>query len=295
MRLPSISIITPCLNRAEYIRDAIESVFAQNYFSFEHIIIDGGSSDGTLDILQRYPHLRVVSEADTGMYAAINKGIHMARGDVVGFLNSDDLYEPNLFDCVEKKFMEVKTLAVVGDALVFSIHPNGVSEITGRFSPKNANLLELATMGDPFFNAWFFQRSVFEKLGYLNTAYRIVADRDFMLKFALSGLDYGILEAPVYQYRQHPKSMTFDVTDQKLQKITAEHLIMTGIYLRQRSLPVKAKELIRKFRTRDTLELAVRSLKKMNFSKFAYYSLQGIRYDPFWLLTLIRRVRRKNR
>ena len=86
------SIITACLNRREFIGAAIESVLAQNYPEFEHWIIDGGSSDGTLEVLNRYPHLNVLSEPDRGVYDAWNKGIDRASGDVVSILNSDDVY-----------------------------------------------------------------------------------------------------------------------------------------------------------------------------------------------------------
>lgn len=290
MKTPLFSIITPCLNRAEFIVEAVESVLAQNYQNFEHIIIDGGSTDGTLEILRRYPHLRIVSESDKGMYDAINKGLELARGDVIGLLNSDDLYEANQFNGVAKEFVNESVQSVVGRAMVFITHPDGFAEIVGNFSPKSASLLELSTMGSPFFNAWFFRKSVFEKIGVFNTSYSIVADRDFMLRFALAGLKYEVLDASIYQYRQHASSMTFDITDQKLQRIIDEHIIMTGAYLEQKSLPIEARNLIRKLRTRDTLEMAVRSLKKMNFPKFAYYSWRGIEYGPLWFQNFTRRV-----
>src|SRR5271156_6128755 len=95
-----ISIITATLNRREFIGAAIESVLAQNYPEFEHWIIDGGSSDGTLDVLKRYPHLNVLSEPDRGVYDAWNKGIVRATGVVLGFLNSDDQYAPGTFRLV---------------------------------------------------------------------------------------------------------------------------------------------------------------------------------------------------
>ena len=92
-----ISIITASLNRKKFIGAAIESVLAQNYPNFEHWIIDGGSSDGTLAFLKQYPHLKVLSEPDRGVYDAWNKGIARASGEVVGFLNTDDQYTPGTF------------------------------------------------------------------------------------------------------------------------------------------------------------------------------------------------------
>ncbi|MHB8778311.1 MAG: glycosyltransferase family 2 protein [Anaerolineales bacterium] len=287
------SIITPTLNRAGMISAAIESVLAQNYPHFEHIIVDGVSTDGTLELLKRYPHLKVQIGQDQGMYDALNKGLKLAKGEIIGFLNSDDLYAEDAFSVIAEKFQKQNILAVAGEALIFTIASNGESKIISNFSPEGASLLELSTIGSPYFNAWFFRRSVFEKIGNFRTNYKIVADREFMLRFALSALPYTTLNKPIYQYRQHMGSMTFEVTDQKLERIVNEHLYMTKTYLEQRSIPAEARELIRKLRTRDTLEMALRSLKKMNFPKFAYYSWQGFEYDPLWLLNFIRRVAHK--
>ena len=92
--LPRITIITPSLNQGEFIEQTIESVLSQEYPDLEYIVIDGGSSDGTLEVLRKYAgKLHWVSEPDQGQSHAINKGLRMASGDVVAYLNSDDLYE----------------------------------------------------------------------------------------------------------------------------------------------------------------------------------------------------------
>lgn len=293
--VPKISVITPCLNRAEYISQAIESVRAQNYLEIEHIIIDGGSTDGTLELLKRYPHLQIQTGQDKGMYDALNKGLKLAKGEIIGFLNSDDLYTENAVVIIAETFQKLNILAVAGGASVFAITPNRELDIISNFSAESTNLLELSTIGSPYFNAWFFRKSVFEKIGNFKTNYKIVADREFILRFALSALPYATINQSIYQYRQHAGSMTFEVTDQKLERIVREHLFMTSSYLKQRSLPAEARRLIRKLRTGDTLELAIRSLKKMNFSKFVYYAWQGIEYDPLWLLNFTYRVLHRRR
>jgi glycosyltransferase involved in cell wall biosynthesis len=90
--LPKISIVTPTFNGRSTLRDTIESVLAQDYKNWEHIVIDGGSTDGTMDILRAYSHLQWISEKDQGHYHAMNKGIERASGDVIAILNADDCY-----------------------------------------------------------------------------------------------------------------------------------------------------------------------------------------------------------
>jgi glycosyltransferase involved in cell wall biosynthesis len=88
--LPRITIVTPSFNQSGYIAETVESTLAQGYPDLEHIVMDGASTDGTLEILKRYPHLKVISEPDRGQAHAINKGFQLATGDIWGFLNSDD-------------------------------------------------------------------------------------------------------------------------------------------------------------------------------------------------------------
>src|SRR4026207_1805679 len=90
--LPKISIVTPSFNSAVTIRETIESVLQQNYPNYEHLVMDGGSKDGTLDILKEYPHLKWISEKDEGHYHAMNKGIERAGGEIINILNADDCF-----------------------------------------------------------------------------------------------------------------------------------------------------------------------------------------------------------
>ena len=95
---PRITVLTPCLNGARHIGEAADSVQRQRYPDLEHIVLDAGSTDGTLEILGRYPALKVVSEPDEGAHDAMNKGIREATGEIIGFLNVDDLYPDGLLE-----------------------------------------------------------------------------------------------------------------------------------------------------------------------------------------------------
>src|SRR3954470_20521919 len=104
MKLPKISIITPTFNSIHTVRDTIESVRTQDYENWEHIVMDGGSTDGTVELIKEIPHLAWVSEKDEGHYHAMNKGVERASGEVINILNSDDCYRPNALRNVAQAF-----------------------------------------------------------------------------------------------------------------------------------------------------------------------------------------------
>jgi glycosyltransferase len=180
-----ITIITACYNSAETIRDTLESIRSQDYKNIEHIIVDGGSKDQTIDIAKQFPHVsKVVSEKDDGIYDAMNKGISLATGDIIGILNSDDIYTNNsVIEKVMKEFEDGSTDAVYAD-LQYVKYDN-TQKITrtwhsGKFSKRK------------FYFGWmpphptfFVRRSVYEKLGNFNCALRSAADYEFMLRVLL--------------------------------------------------------------------------------------------------------------
>src|SRR5450755_604393 len=103
---PKISVVTPTFNSIATLRETIESVRAQDYDNWEHLVIDGGSNDGTVDLLRSCPHLQWISEKDHGHYEAMNKGIARASGDVVAILNSDDCYRSGAFRKIADAFVQ---------------------------------------------------------------------------------------------------------------------------------------------------------------------------------------------
>ncbi len=178
----TISIITPSYNSSETIRDTLESIKCQTYESIEHIIIDGLSKDNTLDIVKSYPHVaQVVSEKDKGIYDAMNKGLALATGDVIGILNSDDVYAHN--DVLTKVAAIFKNEQVdVCYADLQYVHPQDLNKVTrtwksGKFKPRS------------FYRGWmpphptvFVRRHVYEKVGNFNIALKSAADYELMLR-----------------------------------------------------------------------------------------------------------------
>jgi glycosyltransferase involved in cell wall biosynthesis len=114
---PKISVITPSYNSAEYIESAIQNVLERVYDNVEHVIVDGASSDGTIKILQKYPHLKWISEPDSGQPQAMNKGFRLSAGDIIVYLNGDDYFLPGAFRAVIPRF-EQGAKVVVGKVKV---------------------------------------------------------------------------------------------------------------------------------------------------------------------------------
>jgi glycosyltransferase involved in cell wall biosynthesis len=285
-----ISIITPSFNRVDMIAQAVRSVLQQNYARIEHIIVDGGSTDGTLDLLAQYPELTVVSEPDNGMYDALNKGLNLAHGDIIGFLNSDDLYAPGAIEAGAASLSNPAVEAVAGRAQVFFESKDGGFEILSEIAPPDpGGLLEQTVLGIPGFNAWFFRRSIFEKIGAFETSYRFTGDKEFLIRLALAGMAYARTDSLICQYRRHAGALTYNWKGTFFLEIVDEHLRMADHYLSQTGLPVDARQYLRKLKTRDTVNVVISLLRRGALGKAWHYTRQGLRSDWSWPFKFIRR------
>jgi glycosyltransferase involved in cell wall biosynthesis len=180
---PRISILTPSYNQGRYIEENIQSVLNQNYPNVEHIVIDGGSTDGTVEILKKYPHLKWVSEKDHGQADALNKGLAMATGEIIGWLNSDDFYEENIAREVVKEFRDKTVGWVIGNKTYFF---DGTSEKKlDKSSPITyRDLLSCSRFVCVSQQATFFRRSFLEEVGGWNPEFYMEMDRDLWVRLA---------------------------------------------------------------------------------------------------------------
>ena len=180
------SIITPNYNGASYIEKCIESVLKQNV-DFEHIIVDGQSTDSSLDILKTYPHLKVICEKDEGMYDAINKGISIAAGDIISYLNCDDRYTDGSLSIVSNAFIKNKPIDYVYGNCRFINHLEKELYVY-RVPPIFSKLLGRVTVIPWAQPSVFYKRCVFDKLGLFNNKYSLAADYHFMKRVIFSEL-----------------------------------------------------------------------------------------------------------
>jgi len=184
LEMIKVSVITVVYNNETFIANAIESVLSQTYSNIEYIIIDGGSSDGTLEIINRYKNKvhKVVSEKDKGIYDAMNKGIALATGEVVGILNSDDVYySDNVIEEIAEIFNNnLKADAVFGN-LVYCEQAN-INKVVRRWitRPHYNTFFEDGEI--PPHPGLFVKKSVYNAVGGYNLSYKIAADYEFMIR-----------------------------------------------------------------------------------------------------------------
>lgn len=200
---PKISIITPSLNQASYLEESIRSVLEQDYAPLELIVVDGGSSDGSVDIIRRYAH-RIAwwtSEPDRGQAHAINKGLEHATGDVVAFINSDDLYLPGAFSAVARYFENRDCQWLCGDTFMFGDgHPRAllVADV-----PRSAGhcLSWAYTAPQP---GMFWRRHLLDRR--FDERWQYCFDHDLYVRLLLDGHRCEHLPLPVAAYRLHAAS-----------------------------------------------------------------------------------------
>jgi glycosyltransferase involved in cell wall biosynthesis len=201
-----LSIITPTLNQGKYIKDTIESVISQNNCNIEHIVIDGGSKDNTFQILKDYKHLKWISEPDSGPANAINKGIEMANGEIVTWINSDDYYEKDVLGNIVNVFKKNPEIKLVyGNLTYVNLHKKILKvDKTEKYDLYNFIHKNADSVRQP---CTFFRKSLYLSVGGLNEKLKYVFDYDLFIKMLLLVKPYYINENIAF-YREYDETLT---------------------------------------------------------------------------------------
>jgi len=220
---PKISIVTPSYNQAKFLERTILSVLNQNYPNLEYIIIDGGSTDGSVEIIKKYEkHLAYwISEKDNGMYDAINKGLKIAKGDILAYLNSDDLYYPNTIRTAVDYFQNhVDTGLIYGDCdfidsqdcFLYTYH-------YPTFKWRQFIVLNWSSIPQ---EASFWRRDVHKGVGYFNPEFKMAGDFEF---YARVNKYFQIvhLRKVLAMHRLHKKSLTSSRPDKNQEEVKRLH------------------------------------------------------------------------
>jgi glycosyltransferase involved in cell wall biosynthesis len=211
-----ISVIIPTFNSAKTVEDTIKSIISQNWPDIQVIIQDGGSTDGTKEIVAKYPAAMSGWHAtpDNGIYDAMNKGINRATGEVVAILNSDDVWLPGTLKRVAEVFSRNPDVGIVSGSIeVWEDLPNGARVVL------KSSLLHLhkgLTIQHP---ATFVRRNVYNCVGLFNTSYHIGADYDFVLRCMEANIPWIILDDVLTRMRAGGKGgSTFTLEDWKIRR-----------------------------------------------------------------------------
>ena len=205
-----ISVITPVLNRDKYLEECIESVLKQSHHDTEHVLIDGCSEDGTLDILRRYSELyperiRYISERDKGACDAISKGLRLASGAAFGFLGSDDIYPLDAMAKVNDAFRRYPDVGLIyGNCNII----DGAGQFTHTVYAADFDLKEaIHTFCGMYTPAMFYKREVVDRIGYMDGTIN-ACDYDFILRAARACVKFQRVDEPLANFRMHNGSVT---------------------------------------------------------------------------------------
>ena len=207
-----VSIITVVRNNKETVKNAIDSVLGQTYKNIEYIVVDGASTDGTVEIVRSYGDKisQFISEPDSGLYSAMNKGISLATGDVIGILNSDDFYiDDKVIQRVVKEFEEKNVDSVYAD-LVY-VEPKNLNKTVRYYDSSKFNPSKFSYGWMPAHPTFFVKKDTYEKHGVFRTDLKIAADFDILIRFLLTHkISYSYMQEVLVKMRVGGVSTSFN-------------------------------------------------------------------------------------
>jgi glycosyltransferase involved in cell wall biosynthesis len=269
--LPRMTILMPSLNAARFVVEAVESVRRQNYPDLEYLVLDGGSSDGTQDVLLRYSELSLISEADHSAHEALNKGIARASGEIIGALGADDFYADHLLRDVGRLFAADESIdVVVGNSGVFEDDESGRHILAEYRHLRDGGLwLPELTFGIPGLFGCFFRRRVFNTESPFRVDYRFAADRHLLISLKLIGVKSVSLDQPAIWYRRHRGSATISPDMLNVMPISREYFRMAAEFAEQTQDRLEAHRIFRAWGAVEGAKLLIRHAHTGEFAEAA--------------------------
>lgn len=290
--LPKISVITYVKNGADFVARAIESVISQRYPNFEIIVVDGASTDGTVEIVNRYrSHLsHFISEPDSGAFEAANKGIALATGEIFLFVFADDWLVSGALASIGKAFAENPDCDIVSSGVAeVSLRKDGtyetVSERRGEVSKFSIDdILYL-----PLSMARYYRRKAVIAVGGLSGAYPITHDLDLLIRMLAAGCKSAVIDEILYIYLVHPKSNSLFYRPETMRRIFEEHLAMGEAHRHDPRLGNQLREVLADWVVEQHARLALLELREGNVVVAIGIGLREALYRPSCLGSLWRR------
>ncbi|WP_075590610.1 glycosyltransferase family 2 protein [Labilibacter marinus] len=243
MKNLKISIITPSFNQGKFLEETILSVLDQNYPKLEYIIIDGGSTDNSVDIIKKHQDKLAywISEKDDGQSHAINKGFQKATGDIICWLNSDDLLQPDTLKLVSDQFKNKQTNWLTGNCSTIDAQSKTIGSYTCNIPPSNKEWLNHFARGASFAilqPSTFWKKEIIDKVGLLNQKLHYSFDHEYFLRMYLQFGKPNVINKNLSAFRLHDESKTvstkeaFHKENRKIARNYISHLpIKEQVYL----------------------------------------------------------------
>lgn len=279
---PAVSIITPVLNRVSMMPAACASVALQSPASFEHIVIDGGSIDGTREAALDCG-ARLIDAPGSSLYGAINIGLTNARGEILCLLNSDDRLPAGALDAALQEFQRDASLELVRGRASVEQERNGrwIEIDNGRARDPSLRLRSVL-FGPTNINACFFRPALVRRIGALNDAYAISADREWLVRVLLGGARTGSVDRTLYVYRAHAGSLTIGGDKKATAPWLREHRSFARAMLANPSLGNSVRADLRAFFGKETAHLAMLALGRGDLREARDALADAFRVDPLW-------------
>jgi glycosyltransferase involved in cell wall biosynthesis len=282
---PLFTIITPTLNASSTVEEAISSVLAQGV-PCEHLVMDGGSSDRTVEIASSFPQCMVHSGRDRGLYDAMNRGAFFARGEWLVFLQADD-WLPDGALAAWREAIEANPGAEIITGSAEAVRTVGDGVLEREWRKTDAHLKELTVqnlaLGEPMINARAIRKSLFKKVGPFDLAFSLASDRDFLLKLAKSQPHDVSIEAMTYRYRWHEGSRTMNAGNSLSRRLTAENLAIARKHLAYSSWGGEDKRALAEWHSRQSVQAAMCAIEAFDPLGFLSVIPAAMRRDPTWL------------
>jgi glycosyltransferase involved in cell wall biosynthesis len=254
-----LTLITATLNAGRYIEQSFASIPAA-HDAIQHIVVDGGSSDRTIEICKKFPKVEAIVVPGCSIYDAWNIGVERARGDWIMFLNADDELTEGAPEIVAATFSGHPAADIVaGRALMIDRDTPTIAPRVMTAAPGGRFEVAQLALGVPAINAMAFRRAVFERHGRFDTIYRVAGDRAFLLRLALHSPPTVIAaaDAVLYRYYSHPGSLTLKRGLEQRLRIARDHVLLADQLLAEQPAE-EAARVLRYWRRREAVVAALR-------------------------------------
>ena len=287
-----ISIITPVLNAEGTLADTLKSVVAQDLTGVEHLLIDALSSDRSLEVAARFPHLAITSEADRGIYDGMNKGAALAPGAWLLFLQADDWLPEGALNAYREAIKKHP------DAVMISGGAEAVKQDGEKWQSvwlvndpeRKKTTFGNITLGEPMINARLIRKDFFEKLGGFSLAYSLASDRDFLLRTACVPGEKIEIPFLTYRYRWHTGSSTMTEGNKFTGRLSSENLAIARKHLS--CVQGAERKVLKQWHTRLTIQLAMNALESFQLKGVLNALKEGSSLDPFWTVAFLAEIAR---